>query len=498
MVEKRQQAHWQEKLIMDKGRPGRRAHIPDQLDIPHASIPTTWQRQQPAALPEVSELELVRHVVRLSQMNHGVDVGPYPLGSCTMKYNPKVNERIARFDAFAMMHPDTPDIAQQGNIEVLYRLQEVLKTITGFGGVTVQPAAGAQGEYVGMLISRAYHADRGDHQRTKVLIPDSAHGTNPASAAMAGYKVVELPSTENGYVDLEALAAALDDTVAAFMITNPNTLGIFEPQIKEISKMVHDAGALMYLDGANFNGVVGMVRSADMDFDIQHFNLHKTFSGPHGGGGPGCGPVGVADHLVDFLPTPLAAYDPDKDLYYFDYDRPKSIGRVHGYHGNFGIAIRALAYIYRNGGIGLRKMCQAAVLNANYLMEKVKQIKGYVVPKATGIPRKHEFIASPVPLMNDTGVTAGDIAKAILDYGIHSPTVYFPLIIKEALLIEPTEAENRDSLDDIVDALREIAEQAYADADSIHAMPKLTSRGRLDEYELAKNPVLSQRQSPDS
>jgi len=495
MAKKRQQAKWDEDLIMNKGAPGRRAHIPEQIDVPKAEIPRDWQRAEPADLPEVSELELVRHVVRLSQMNHGVDVGPYPLGSCTMKYNPKINERIARFDAFAMMHPDTPDIAQQGNIEVLYRLQEVLKQITGFAGVTVQPAAGAQGEYVGMLIAKAYHEDQGNKKRTKVIIPDSAHGTNPASAAMAGYKVVELPSTENGYVDLDALEAALDDTVAAFMITNPNTLGIFEPHVKEISKLVHEAGALMYLDGANFNGVVGMVKSIDMGFDIQHFNLHKTFSGPHGGGGPGCGPVGVSDQLVDYLPAPLAAYDAEKDHYYFDTDRPKSIGRVHGYHGNFGIAIRALAHIYRNGGPGLRKMCEAAVLNANYLMEKVKQIRGYAVPNAKGVPRKHEFIASPVPLMKDTGITAGDVAKALLDYGIHSPTVYFPMIVKEALLIEPTEGETRDDLDHIIEALKEIAKDAYENADTIHSMPEYTAKGRLDEYELAKNPVLSQRQT---
>ncbi|MHA2502188.1 MAG: aminomethyl-transferring glycine dehydrogenase subunit GcvPB, partial [Candidatus Kariarchaeaceae archaeon] len=461
VAQKRQQARWNEKLITQKGGPGRRAFIPQQIEVPRAEVVSAWKRQKAAVLPEVSELELVRHIVRLSQMNHGVDVGPYPLGSCTMKYNPKVNERIARFDAFGMMHPDAPDIVQQGNIEVLYRLQEVLKGITGFGGVTVQPAAGAQGEYVGMLITKAYHESRGETKRNKVLVPDTAHGTNPASAAMAGYKVVELPSTENGYVDLEALEAALDDTVAAFMITNPNTLGIFEPHVKEISEKVHKYGALMYLDGANFNGVVGVVKSVDMGFDIQHFNLHKTFSGPHGGGGPGCGPVGVVDHLVEFLPKPLAAYDAENDRYYFDYDLPKSIGRVHGYHGNFGIAIRALAHIYRNGGEGLRKMCEAAVLNANYLMEKVKKIKGFSVPLAEGIPRKHEFIASPVPLMRETGINAGDIAKAILDYGIHSPTVYFPMIVKEALLIEPTEGETNDDLDAIVDALREIAEKAY-------------------------------------
>ena len=490
MVEKRVQAKWNEKLIMDMGAEGRRAHMPDKLDIPKVNFDGDWKREVPAKLPEVSELELVRHIVRLSQMNHGVDVGSYPLGSCTMKYNPKVNERIARIEQFAFMHPDTPAMAQQGNIEILYRLQEVLKAITGFGGVTVQPAAGAQGEYVGMLIAKAYHDERGDFKRTKVLVPDSAHGTNPASAAMAGYKVVELPSNEEGYVDLEALESALDETVAAFMITNPNTLGIFEPQVKEISDMVHKAGGLMYLDGANFNGVVGVVKSADMGFDIQHFNLHKTFSGPHGGGGPGCGPVGVVDKLVKYLPKPLARYDKERDWYYFDYELPHSIGRVHGYNGNFGIAIRALAHMYRNGGPGIRAMCEAAVLNANYLMEKMKNIRGFDVPKAEGVPRKHEFLAAPLTLMRDTGINAGDVAKAILDYGIHSPTVYFPMIVKEALLIEPTEAETKTALDDIIDAFEEIAENAYADAEKVKNMPYTTSKGRLDEFSLAKNPVL--------
>lgn len=495
MVEKRQQAQWFEPLITEKGAPGRRAYIPMRIDVPKVELPAQWQRKEPAALPEVNELELVRHFVRLSQMNHGVDVGPYLLGSCTMKYNPKINERIARLDPFAMMHPDTPDIAMQGNIEVIYRLQEVLKVITGFAGVTVQPAAGAHGEYVGMLIAKAYHKSKGDDKRTKVLVPDSAHGTNPASAAMAGYKVVELPSDKNGYVDLEALEAAMDETVAAFMITNPNTLGVFEPHIKEITDTVHKYGGLCYLDGANFNGVVGMVRPSDMGFDIMHFNMHKTFSGPHGGGGPGCGPVGVVEKLVPFLPKPLAAYDAAKDFYYFDYDLPQSIGRVHGYHGNFGIILRTLAYIYRNGGEGLRQACQSAVLNANYLMHKMQDIKGFSVPLAHGVPRKHEYLASAYRLLQDTGVNAGDIAKAILDYGMHAPTVYFPLIVPEALLIEPTEAETKTDLDNVLAAFQEISDLAYADADKVHAMPEMTAKGRLDELALAKNPKLSSRSS---
>ncbi len=493
MKNKRIQAKWNEKLIMDKGAPGRRAHIPMQLDIPSVEVPDKYKRISPAKLPEVSELELVRHVVRLSQMNHGVDVGEYPLGSCTMKYNPKVNERIARFEQFTELHPDTPDQFMQGSIQVIYELQEAIKKITGFTGVTVQPVAGAQGEYVGMLIAQAYHNERKDNKRTTVLVPDSAHGTNPASAAMAGYKVIELPSTSEGFVDLEVLEAALDDTVAAFMITNPNTLGLFEPNILKISELVHKAGALMYLDGANFNGIIGMVTATSMGFDIMHLNLHKTFSSPHGGGGPGSGPVGVVDKLVKYLPSPMAVYDKEKDHYSFDFDLPHSIGRLHGYYGNFAVNLRSLAYIYRNGGEGLKKVCEAAVLNANYLMEKVREIKGFTVPKSEKVPRKHEFIASPYRMMQETGISANDIAKAMLDYGVHSPTIYFPLIVHEAMMFEPTEGETRTNLDHMVLALKEISDLAYEDPDAVHRMPLLTGSSRLDEFSLAKNPVLSKK-----
>lgn len=493
MIQKRTQAKWNEKLIMDKGFAGRRTHIPHKLDIPSIKIPDNLKRGKIAALPEISELELVRHVIRLSQMNHGVDVGEYPLGSCTMKYNPKVNERIARFEQFTELHPDTPDQFMQGSIEVIFRLQEAIKVLTGFAGVTVQPVAGAQGEYVGMLTARAYHEERGDNKRTTVLVPDSAHGTNPASAAMAGYKVIELPSTPEGFVDLDGLEAALDDSIAAFMITNPNTLGLFEPNILKIAEMVHNAGALMYLDGANFNGIMGMVKATDMGFDIMHLNLHKTFAGPHGGGGPGSGPVGVVEKLVKYLPKPMAAYDKEKDHYYFDFDLPHSIGRLHAYYGNFGVLVRALAYIYRNGGEGLRKVCESAVLNANYLMEKVKEIKGFTVPKSENLPRKHEFIASPVHMMQETGISANDIAKALLDYGIHSPTIYFPLIVHEAMMFEPTEGETKSNLDHMVGALKEISELAYSDSEKVHQMPLLTGSSRLDEFNLAKNPVLSKK-----
>lgn len=493
-MKKRIQAKWDEDLIMNQGYPGRRCHIPEKFDIPTVVLPSEWSRKIKTNLPEVSELQLVRHVVRLSQMNHGVDVGEYPLGSCTMKYNPKVNERIARFPGFSNLHPNTPEHCMQGTIEVIYRLQEVIKQITGLNGVTVQPAAGAQGEYVGLLMARSYFSKMGDSKRNTILIPDSAHGTNPASAAMAGYKVVEIPSDKGGFVDLEALDAALDETVAVFMITNPNTLGLFEPHILDICEMVHNAGGLMYLDGANYNGIVGMIKPGDMGFDIMHLNMHKTFSGPHGGGGPGCGPVAVAKDLEPYLPFPLASYNSDEDVYYLDYDRPDTIGRVHTYNGNFSIILRTLAFLYRNGGSGIREMCKSAVLNANYLMYKFKNIRGFSVPFSEGVPRKHEFIASPLNMMRETGVNAGDVAKAILDYGIHSPTVYFPLIVKEALMIEPTEAETKYNLDRIAAAFKEISDLAYSDAEKVKNAPYLTARSRLDEFSLAKNPILSERQ----
>ncbi len=492
-MSKRQQAKWNEKLIMDKGYPGRRTHIPEPINIPGSELPENWKRKVKAELPEVSELELIRHVVRLSQMNHGVDVGEYPLGSCTMKYNPKISELIARNSAFANLHPNTPETKMQGTIEIIYRLQEALKKLTGFAGVTVQPAAGAQGEYVGILISRAYHASNGENERVNVLIPDSAHGTNPASAAMAGYKVVEIPSNFVGQVDLEGLKAVLDDTVSLFMITNPNTLGLFENNILEISKLVHEAGALMYLDGANYNGILGLLKPAEMGFDLMHINVHKTFAGPHGGGGPGCGPVGVVEKLERFLPKPMAKFDLEKDYYSFDYDRPYSIGRVHSYFGNFGIILRGLAYIYRNGGEGLRSTCESAVLNANYLKKRIEKIRGFSVPRGQDIPCKHEFVASAVRLLRDTGVSAGDVGKALLDYGMHAPTIYFPLIIKEALMIEPTEAEGSHNLDNIINAFQEISDLAYQDSEKVLQMPMHTARRRLDEFTLAKKPVLSEK-----
>jgi glycine dehydrogenase subunit 2 len=493
-IEKRIQAKWKEPLILDKGAKGRRTYIPEPIDLPDVKIPDIWQRKSDLPLPEVSELELVRHVVRLSQMIHSVDIGPYPLGSCTMKYNPKINERIARLEGFAMMHPDAPDKIQQGSIEISYKLQEVLEKLTGFHRVSVQPVGGAQGEYTGVLIMRAYHLAKGDTKRKSVIVPDSAHGTNPASAAMAGYEVIELPTNEKGIVDLEALKEVLDDTIAGIMLTNPNTLGIFEKDIIKINEMVHAVGGLSYMDGANFNGIVGVMKPVAMGFDIMHMNLHKTFTGPHGGGGPGSGPVGVIESLAKHLPIPLAAYDVSSDKYYWDYSHEKSsIGRLHGYNGNFGINLRALAYVYRNGGSGLREVCETAVLHANYIMHKVREIKGFVTPRIGERPCKHEFIASAARMLSDTGVSANDIGKAMLDYGVHTPTVYFPLIIREALLIEPTESETRADLDLIVAVLRKISEDAYEKAELVTKAPFTTSSGRLDEMSLAKNPILSKR-----
>ena len=492
-IKKQVQAKWREDLIFHKGGVGRRTYIPEPVNLPQAELPEAWIRKSELNLPEVSELELVRHVIRLSQMSYAVDTGTYPLGSCTMKYNPKVNERIARFEEFLLMHPDAPESIQQGSLEITYRLQEALKKITGFSNFSVQPAGGAQGEYTGALMMTAYFTEKQDFGRKKILIPDSAHGTNPATATMAGFQAVQIPSNEQGTVDINALRETLDASVAGIMLTNPNTLGIFETEILEINRMIHSVGALSYMDGANFNGIMGIAKPAEMGFDIMHLNLHKTFTGPHGGGGPGSGPVGVIPMLEKFLPTPLANYDEKKDEYFWDTTHLEtSIGKVHGYNGNFGINLRALAYIYRNGGEGLRAVCLSAVLNANYLLHKIKSVKGLNVPKLQELqPCKHEFVASAKTLVKDTTISALDIAKAMLDYGIHSPTIYFPLIIKEALMIEPTESETYQELNRLYKIIKQICEDAYIDSSKFLKLPSNTSSGRIDEASLAKNPILS-------
>ena len=497
-IKPRIQAKWNEALIFDKGGKGRRTYIPEKPDIPTSEIPENWKRKGKIKLPEVSELELVRHVIRLSQMSHSVDLGSYPLGSCTMKYNPKINERIARFNGFLNAHPELPEQFQQGTIEVSYRLQEALKALSGFHSVTIQTAGGAQGEYLGGLIIREYHKAKRMYNKNKIIIPDSAHGTNPASAVMAGFQTVKLPSNENGKVDLNALDEILDDTIAGIMLTNPNTLGIFETDIIEINKKIHSVGGLSYLDGANFNGILGVVLPADMGFDIMHINLHKTFTGPHGGGGPGSGPVAVTKNLAKYLPYPLANKASENKFFWDSSHKDTSVGRLHSYNGNFGINLRALAYIYRNGAEGLRSACFSAVLNANYLMKLITRIKGLALAKLKeNTPCKHEFVVSSQKMLNDTGVSANDLAKSMLDYGIHSPTIYFPLTVKEAIMIEPTEGETLQELEKLYLVIKKIIEQAYENPEIVKDAPKFTSVGKIDELSLARKPVLSYKMKSD-
>ncbi|MEO2151734.1 MAG: aminomethyl-transferring glycine dehydrogenase subunit GcvPB, partial [Thermococcus sp.] len=381
----------------------------------------------------------------------------YPLGSCTMKYNPKINEEIAGHPGVAYVHPYQDEGTVQGALRIMWELEQWLKEITGMDRFTLQPAAGANGEFTGVSIIRAYHLDNGEPQRDEMLVADSAHGTNPASAAMAGFKVIEIPSTEEGTMDLEALENAVGERTAGLMLTNPNTLGIFEDEILEIAKIVHKAGGLLYYDGANLNAVLGKVRPGDMGFDVVHLNLHKTFSTPHGGGGPGSGPVGVKDFLKDYLPVPLVSYDGER--YYLDYNVPKSIGKVKELYGNFAVMVRALVYLKVMGKEGLKNASEIAVLNANYLTRKLLGTKGYELPGKK--LRKHETVFSAEPMKKETGVTAMDVAKRLLDFGLHAPTVYFPLIVHEALMIEPTETVSREEIDAYVEALKRISEEAY-------------------------------------
>ncbi len=457
-------------------------------DVPLSDLPEGLVRSS-LPLPELAEVDVVRHFTRLSQLNYSVDTGFYPLGSCTMKYNPKINEETARLPGFLELHPFQPIETVQGSLALMYHLQEALKEIGGFAGLTLQPAAGAHGEMTGVLIMRAYHRERGERQRNKILIPDSAHGTNPASSAMAGLKVVQLPSDERGNVDLDALRAECDETLVGLMLTNPNTLGLFEEHMLEIADLVHAAGGLVYGDGANLNALLGIARPGDMGIDVMHFNLHKTFSTPHGGGGPGSGPVGVAAPLVDFLPAPIVdIVEPAEEgippLYGF-VTPPKSIGRVKAFHGHFSMIVRAYTYILMQGAEGLRQVAEDAVLNANYLMARLKDT--YPVPYARIC--KHEFVAEG-RLEGAPGVRALDIAKRLLDYGFHPPTNYFPLIVHEALMIEPTETESKQTLDAFAEALLQIAAEARSDPALLHEAPHTTPVGRLDEVKAAKELVL--------
>lgn len=474
-----------EKLIFELGAPGRRAFSLPETDVPASpsAIPEQYRRQTPLKFPEVSEIELVRHYTALSNMNHGVDTDFYPLGSCTMKYNPKIDEVVASLPGLADIHPYMPEELVQGALQLIYEMESYLAEIGGMERVTMQPAAGAHGELTGILLIRAYHEQRGD-RRTKILVPDSAHGTNPATAAMAGYQVVAVPSDERGGVDVAALEKVLDDQVAGLMLTNPNTLGLFDENIHIIADLVHRAGGLLYYDGANANAILGYSRPGDMGFDVVHFNLHKTFATPHGGGGPGSGPVGVKKELVPFLPVPLVDYDGSR--YYFNYDLPHSIGKMRSFYGNFGVVVKAYAYIRSLGAAGLKQVSENAVLNANYLMQHLK--KYFYLPYDRIC--KHEFVLSGKWQKERHGVRTLDMAKRLLDYGFHPPTIYFPLIVEEAMMIEPTETESKETLDRFIASMVAIAREAADNPENIHSAPHATMVGRLDETTAARQPNL--------
>jgi glycine dehydrogenase subunit 2 len=474
-----------EALIYEMTSPGRVGASLPEPDVPLAELPTGFVRED-VPMPELSELEIVRHFVRLSQLNHGVDTGFYPLGSCTMKYNPKVNEQAARLPGFTLTHPLQPVETVQGNLALMYEVQVWLEEIGGFAAVSLQPAAGAHGELTGILMIKAYHRDRGDTARTKILIPDSAHGTNPASTAMSGLTVVELPSDDRGNIELSALRAACDDTVAGLMLTNPNTLGLFEEHVEEVIQLVHDCGGLVYGDGANMNALLGVVRPGDLGFDVLHYNLHKTFSTPHGGGGPGSGPVGASERLAPFLPAPIVTRQQGKEAVTYAFETPaKTIGRVKAFNGHFGMLVRAYTYLRMIGKRGLRAVSDHAVLNANYL--RVLMRDSYRVPYDRIC--MHEFVAEG-HWDEAPDVHALDVSKRIMDFGFHPPTNYFPLIVSEALMIEPTETENIETLDCFADAMRQIAREAVENPELLHEAPHRTRFGRLDEVQAAKELVL--------
>ncbi|MDG5788714.1 aminomethyl-transferring glycine dehydrogenase subunit GcvPB [Evansella sp. AB-P1] len=474
-------------LIFEISKEGRQGYSLPELDVPQADIndliPKEFQREKVAELPEVSELQIVRHYTALSRRNHGVDSGFYPLGSCTMKYNPKINEDVARFPGFAHIHPYQDEGTIQGALELMYKLQNSLAEITGMDEVTLQPAAGAHGEWTGLMMIRAYHEANGDTKRTKVIVPDSAHGTNPASATVAGFDSVTVRSNEKGLVDLEHLREVVGEDTAALMLTNPNTLGLFEEQIVEMANIVHNAGGKLYYDGANSNAILGITRPGDMGFDVVHLNLHKTFTTPHGGGGPGSGPVGVKKDLIPFLPKPMVVKD--GDIYRFDYDIPQSIGRVKPYYGNFGINVRAYTYIRTMGPVGLRKVSEFAVLNANYMFRRLEPY--FDAPYTQHC--KHEFVLSG-RRQKKLGVRTLDIAKRLLDFGYHPPTIYFPLNVEECLMIEPTETESKETLDEFIDAMIQIAKEAEDNPEIVQEAPHNTVIDRLDETTAARKPIL--------
>jgi glycine dehydrogenase subunit 2 len=470
-----------EPLLIELSNPGAPGHQLPELDVPD---PGDLNQRADLRLPEIGELDVVRHFTHLSQRNYAIDSGFYPLGSCTMKYNPKVNEDVARLPGIAHIHPLAPAETVQGALRLEYELERLLAGITGFAAASLQPMAGAQGEFAGMLLIRAYHRWRGHTQRRKVLVPDSAHGTNPATAAMCGFHTVAIPTDADGDVDLERLKAELDDTVAGLMLTNPNTLGLFEKRLREVTAAVHEAGGLVYGDGANLNAILGIVKPAAMGFDVLHINVHKTFSTPHGTGGPGAGPVVVSDKLVPFLPAPVVVRR-DDGSFALDYDRPQSIGRL-SYHGHFGILARAYTYIRMHGAEGLRQLSETAVLNANYLLTLLRE--AYDVPFDRGC--MHEFVLSARSLKAAHGVRTLDIAKRLMDYNIHPPTIYFPLIVDEAMLIEPTEGESKRTLDTFAAVMRQIAREAAEHPELVTSAPQYSPVGRLDEVTAARKPVI--------
>jgi glycine dehydrogenase subunit 2 len=471
------------KLIYEKSQSGRTAYSLPRNELPRAQVPAALRREAPPRLPEISEPELLRHFTQLSARNYGVDTGFYPLGSCTMKHNPRVNERVVALPGFRDLHPHQEEAGAQGALELMWRLQEILAEIAGLDAVSLQPAAGSQGELTGLMLMRAYFAERGEERRRKVFIPDTAHGTNPASVTMAGFEVVGVTTDSRGNVDLEELRAKVDEETAGLMLTNPSTLGLFDEGIDEIQSIFHSAGALLYYDGANLNAVCGYSRPGDMGFDIVHFNLHKTFSQPHGGGGPGAGPIAVRDVLEPYLPVPTVARDGER--FSLDYDRPRSIGRVRAFGGPFGVFVRAYAYI-RAYGPQLKVMSETAVLNANYLLARLRDAYDLPFDRLC----MHEFVVSARTLKREHGVTALDVAKRLIDHGFHPPTIYFPLIVPEALMIEPTETEAKETLDAFAEAMLDIAREAADDPDALKRAPTGAVVGRLDEVKAAKRVVV--------
>jgi len=477
-----------EPTIFELSRPNRKGIRFPAPDVPLSELPKEFLREE-LPLPEVPENEVIRHFTNISQLNHAVDIGFYPLGSCTMKYNPKINEETSRLPGFSQIHPLQPVETVQGALGLMHETQRWLAEISGFNTVSLQPAAGAHGELTGVLIIRAYHRSRGDTKRTKMLVPDSAHGTNPASSAMSGMKIIELTSDDRGNIDLDALKAECDDTLAGIMITNPNTLGLFDENIIEACQLVHESGGLVYGDGANMNALLGIYKPAEMGIDVMHFNLHKTFATPHGGGGPGSGPVGVIEELADFLPAPLvvmtSAGDEDNPAFYDLINPEQTIGRVKSFHGHFSIIVRAFTYMLSLGKNGLKDVAIHAVLNANYIQALVKDV--YHIPYERTC--MHEFVAEG-KWEDAPGIRALDISKRLIDFGFHPPTNYFPLIVHEALMIEPTETETKETMDAFVDALLQIANEAKTDPDILHNAPTKAPFGRLDEVKAAKELIL--------